>query len=347
MRLDEFFAVIMLLLPLFLAAVVTTAARGKGSWKKTRWISALTMHPDQGLVTQGLLWFSILVPFFYGVGAGLIVWSEYRLSLTPDGLATFVKISAMPLALFSLSLPLTILVSRLHATAQTANQIKLTRYKNNIDSFYAHRKEFFSYFGQIGEVKFLDCIDAKYKLHPRMHKTFFIGRPADGTPIANDAAFEEIERKLSSAVWMIDAVISDKNPKMTYDFYVCNLCSAIYVLAINLGLTEIYNGMAEKSTLVPVTLREGPKTLMTVGTTTDELIAAFRYIYSFFLNLCDFAGIEPKDIRQDDNYKYIFDGAKYKTIKTPPVVERLHAEDIQRTINEQKTNKFNSEIVKD
>lgn len=328
---DQIAAVILLFLPLVIGITATVAARGRGSWKKERWISALTMHPDQGLVRQGLLWVSILVPFFYGLAAGMIVWSPYTISLTPEGINNFVRISTFPLALFSLSLPLTILVSRLHATAQTANQITLTRYKNNIDSFYSHRKEMFSYFSQIGEVNFLDCINAKFKLHPRMHKTFFVGKPHEGTPQANGAAFSDIESKLESVRWQIHAVITDANPELTYDYYVANLCSAMYKLSMSLGLTEIYIELAGKSVLVPITLeKQGFKELITVGTTTTELIAAYRYAQSFFNNLCDFAGVEAVNPHNDNNYRYMFEGKSYSTIVSPPVIERLHANEIQQ-----------------
>ncbi|MCD5970441.1 hypothetical protein [Pseudomonas quasicaspiana] len=333
MRLDQLVAVLSLFIPLFLAAIVVVAVVGRGSWRKARWLSAFTMHPDQGLVRQGLLWLSIFVPLFYGLGAGIIVWSNYEISLTPEGLSSFVKISTIPLAVFSLSLPLTILVSRLHATAQTANQITITRYKNNIDTFYSHRKELFSYFGQIGEVNFLGCINAKFKLHPQIHKVFFKGKPDAGTPLANEEEFKDIEGKIDSALWKIHAVFTDANPELTYDFYVANLCSDIYRLALKLGLTEIYVELAEKSVLVPFPLETGTKPLMTVGTTSTELIAAFRYIYSFYSNLCDFAGLQALDRRNDDNHKYIFEGEAYKNIKKPPVIERLHAEDIKNTLD--------------
>ncbi|WP_421557895.1 hypothetical protein [Pseudomonas canadensis] len=333
MNLDQILAAFLLFLPLLSAAIVAAAARGKGSWKRDRWVSAFTMHPDQGLIRQGLLWLSILVPFFYGLAAGIIIWGDYQIVLTPDGLSTFVKISAIPLALFSLSLPLTILVSRLHATAQTANQITLTRYKNNIDSFYSHRKELFSYFAQIGDVVFLDCITAKFKLHPQIHKKFFTGKLTDGTPLANNAAFKEVESNIEGALWKIHAVLKDSNPEMTYDLYIANLCSEIYRLALTLGLTEIHITLAENSTLVPATINGEPKMLRTVGTTSTELVASFRYIFSFFHNLCDFAGVDPMDFRKDPNYRYIFEGNSYKTTTIPPVIERLHAEDIKTNIS--------------
>ena len=195
----------------------------------------------------------------------------------------------------------------------------------------------FSYFAQIGEVNFLDCINAKYKLHPKMHKNFFIGKPHEGTPQVNEAAFKEIEGKLESARWQIHAVITDANPELTYSFYVANLCSEIYRLSMSLGLTEIYIELAQKSILVPITLdKHGFKELITVGTTTTELIAAYRYAQSFFNNLCDFAGVEAVNPHKDNNYRYMFEGKSYQTIKTPPVIERLHANEIQQALEEYK-----------
>lgn len=333
----------LLVLPLLLASIILTITIGTGGWKKDRWVSTFTLHPEQGLAQQGLLWLSILVPFFYGAGAGLIVWNDYTLSLTTEGLTNFIKISPLPIALFSLALPLSILISRLHATAQTANQIRLTRYKNNIDSFYSHRKELFSYFQQIGEVNFLDCITAKYNLHPRIHKIYFNGHPESGTPTINNAAFKEIQRNLDHARWTIDKVVRDSNPEMTFSFYIANACSAIYNLAFKLGLTEIYIELAEKSILVPVTLEDGPKELLTVGTTTTELIAAYRYAHSFFDNLCDFAGYEPSEVL-NQHYTYILEGGTYKTIKTPLVVERLHSEDITNIMRESSNRSFEKSL---
>lgn len=336
-------AAITLVLPLLLVSVILIITMGKGSWKKSRWTSAFTLHPEQGLAQQGLLWLSILAPFSYGAAAGIIVWKGYELSLTAEGLSNFIKISPIPIAFFSIALPLSILVSRLHATAQTANQIRLTRYKNNIDSFYSHRKELFSYFQQIGEVNFLDCITAKYNLHPRMHKIYFIGTPESGTPAINEAAFKEIQRDLDHARWTIDKVVRDSNPEMTFSFYIANACSAIYNLAFKLGLTEIYIELAEKSVLVPITLEDGPKELLTVGTSTAELLAAYRYAHSFFDNLCDFATYEASKT-PNKHYTYILEGGGYKIIKTSLVVERLHSEDIPRITRESNNRSFDKQF---
>ena len=223
-------------------------------------------------------------------------------------------------------------MSRVHTTKQTAKQILLTSHKNNLDSFYSHRNELFSYFDIIGEVNYLNCIDAKYKIHPRVHKIFFNGSPNDGVPEVNVVAFQDIESELRSARWEIDAVIRDINPDLTFSFYVANCCSTIYRISHKLGLKELFITLAEKSVLVPVEIKgEGSKTLLTVGTTTDELVAAYRYANNYFTNLCDFSGYELK-VEDDYQYQYLDTGGKHKTINTPLVVEKLHETKIKKLI---------------
>lgn len=260
-------------------------------------------------------------------------WSDHSISLTSEGLRVFFSVSALPLGALSISLPLSVLVSRLHATKQTAKQIKITQKKNNIDLFHSHRKELFSYFAQIGEVEFLGCLTGKFKVHPRVHKVFFSGKPDDGIPLINQEAFEDIERELSTARYELDSVIRDVNPNLTYSFYIANFCSTIYRLSQKLGLPEIYVELSEKSVLVPTKLdgKEEEVELLTVGKTTDEAVAAYRYAKGYFRNLCDFAGREP-DRKEDEEYKYLEMGGKFRTVKEQKVIEKLHDNEIKRAI---------------
>ena len=313
-----------MLLPLFLPVLVVSSILGSGSWVLARLKSTLTLDEERGLAEQGLLWVSIISPFLYFIALGVIVWRGHSISLTSDGLRMFFSISTLPLGALSLSLPLSVLVSRLHATKQTAKQIKITNQKNNIDLFHSHRKELFGYFGQIGEVEYLDCLVGKFKVHPRVHKNFFIGKPEDGVPQINTEAFEDIERELSSARWQLDSIIRDVNPQLTYSFYIANFCSTIYRLSEKLGLPEIYVELAERSILVPTRLNgKEEMELLTVGKTTDEAVAAYRYAKSYYHNLCDFAGKEPVHA-EDDNLKYIEMGGRFRKIKEEKVIERLH-----------------------
>lgn len=329
---DIVYLAALLLLPFLIPVLVIAVILGSGSWLFERLQSTLTLHEERGLAEQGLLWVSMLSPFLYFLALGAISWSGHSISLTSEGLKVFFSISALPLGALSLSLPLSVLVSRLHATKQTAKQIKITQQKNNIDLFHSHRKELFSYFSQIDEVEYLGCLTGKFKVHPRVHKVFFSGSPEDGIPLINQEAFEDIERELSSARWQLDSVIRDVNPQFTYSFYIANFCSTIYRLSQKLGLPEIYVELSENSVLVPTKLDGKEKVeLLTVGKTTDEAVAAYRYAKGYFHNLCDFAGREP-DHEEDEEFKYLEMGGKYRTVKKEKVIERLHDNEIKEAI---------------
>lgn len=322
----------LILLPLIIPVLVVAVVLGRGSWFSDRLKLTLALNEDIGLAEQGLLWVSILSPFLYFIALGVISWSGYSIYLSGDGLMTFFTISALPLGALSLSLPLSVLVSRLHATKQTAKQIKITQQKNNIDLFHSHRKELFSYFSQVGEIEFLDCLTGRFKVHPRVHKVFFTGSPENGIPQINEEAFKDIESELSSARRQLDSIIRDVNPKLTYSFYIANFCSTIYRLSQKLGLPEIYVELAQSSVLVPTKL-DGKEEmeLLTVGKTTDEAVAAYRYAKGYFHNLCDFAGREP-DITEDEELKYIDMGVKFRAIKKEKVIEILHKNEIRQAI---------------
>ncbi|WP_368648796.1 hypothetical protein ABRY97_01370 [Castellaniella ginsengisoli] len=323
----------LILLPILIPTLACAGVLGSGPWFFDRFKSTLTLNEDSGLSEQGLLWISILSPFLYFLALGAVSWDGYSVSVTSEGLKKFVSISALPLGALSLALPLSVLVSRLHATKQTAKQIKITQQKNNIDLFHSHRKELFSYFSQIGEVEYLDCLTGKFKVHPRVHKIFFTGGPESGIPLINEGAFKNIERELSLARWQLDSIIRDKNPQLTYSFYIANFCSTIYRLSEKLGLPEIYVELAQNSLLVPTKLNDKEEMeLLTVGKTTNEAVAAYRYAKDYFHNLCDFAGRKPETI-EDDELKYIDVGGKFRTIKAEKVIERLHQNEIQQAIS--------------
>ncbi|MFI3218907.1 MAG: hypothetical protein QX189_07275 [Methylococcales bacterium] len=264
---------------------------------------------------------------------GVFAWEGYEISLTAKGLETFWSISKFPLLVLSVSIPLAGLVSRIHSTEQTATQIKLVMHKNNLDAFYVHRKELFSYFSQIGELGHIGEIKFEYKVYPRLHKIFFKGLPNGGTPEVNNFEFQVIEGTLRLAKMDIDKIIKDINSEKTFDLYIC-ACDCIYKLGDKLGLPEITVQLYEKSVHVPY--GEGHST--TVGVTTDELVEAYYYALNYFLTLCDFASYEP----QKELKKSLCIGSagdKYKNIKQPLVIERLHETIIKELIANEIGNK--------
>jgi hypothetical protein len=117
--------------------------------------------------------------------------------------------------------------------------------------------------------------------------------------------------------------------------YMLNACLTIHHLSRDLGLPEIYNELADRSILLELEVKgRGKEKYRSVGTTTDDLVAAYRYSNDYFINLCDFSGHPEQEIEEE--YKYIETGGKFRTINTPCVIEELHKNEISRRKNEQK-----------
>tara|TARA_R110002110_G_scaffold383611_1_gene595089 strand:- start:147 stop:488 length:342 start_codon:yes stop_codon:yes gene_type:complete len=98
-----------------------------------------------------------------------------------------------------------------------------------------------------------------------------------------------------------------------------------------LGLPEIYKDIAEKSILIEVDVKgNGKEEYLSVGKTTDDLVAAYRYASDYFRNLCDFSGHPIEEVEEE--FKYIETGGKFRTINVPGVVEELHRYEISKFI---------------
>lgn len=312
--------------PILLVSLLIGAFLGRDSFK---------LHPEKGLLKQGLLWLSILLPISYFLVFGVVAWEGYEIDVSSNGLTKFFAISAIPLAFLSLALPLTVLVSRLHSTEQTARQIIITNHKNNLDAFYSHRNELFSYFDRLQEADYFGAFKGRFKIHPRVHKVFFSGDPSSGVPEVNAEMFKSIESSLASARWQIDFVLRNKDPDKIFSFYLLNACVTIHHLSRCLGLPEIYKDLADRSVLIEVEVNgQGKEKYLSVGTTTDDFVAAYRYANDYFTNLCDFAGYSKKEAEEE--HKYIETGGKFRTINVPGVVEQLHANEIRKLADEKK-----------
>lgn len=313
--------------PVLLVSLLIGAVLGRGSFK---------LNPERGLLKQGLLWLSILLPISYFFVLGIIAWDGYEVDLSSSGLTKLFSISAIPLTFLSLALPLTVLVSRLHSTEQTARQILITNHKNNLDAFYSHRNELFSYFDRLQETDYFGALKGSFKIHPRVHKVFFLGDPTSGVPEVNAEMFKSVENSLASARWEIDSVLRNKDPDKAFSHYLLNACVTMHHLSICLGLPEIYRDLADRSVLLEVEVNgSGKEKFLSVGTTTDDLVAAYRYANDYFTNLCDFAGHSKR--KTEEEHKYIDTGGKFRTIKVPGVIEQLHANEIRKLADEQKT----------
>jgi len=248
----------------------------------------LTLHTEKSIGHQPIFWLSIIFPVVNFFLLGSYAWSGYTLRFDAEGFKTFVSISALPLGVLSLAIPLSASVSRFHATKQTAKQIQIVSQKNNIDLFHAHRKELFSYFEQVDEFKLHDKLTALNKPHPRLHKIFFKGDPMFGTPTADKQKFEDIDKLLESTRGNLISILDNVNPQMSFGFYIQFFCRDVVILAYELGLQEVID-LSAASPTYPLERNGRKLNLESIGETTDEAIAAFKCIENFYSNLCDFA----------------------------------------------------------
>lgn len=111
---------------------------------------------SEPLTHQYLFWAAILVPLTAFIIIGVICWYGHSVQLDATGFSNFLSLSKFPLALLSLSLPFGVIVTNIHRTIQTNEQISQTKKKNKIDEFYAHQKSHVEYFTSVinGELCF-------------------------------------------------------------------------------------------------------------------------------------------------------------------------------------------------
>lgn len=323
---NAFLAIIFIVfVPPFLSCVTViecTRRMIKGEPEYRNWLKdrelvkyVLSLHPNKGLSAQGLFWLAILTPFFYFVILGAFAWNGYVLRFDAEGYKTFISISALPLGVLSLALPLSVSVARFHSSKQTARQIEIVSQKNNVDLFHSHRKELFSYFTQVGETEYSKTLTGKSHVHPRIHKLFFMGSPEKGAPIPNEEMFSEIKKDIFSLFNLLDAVINNVNKELTFDFYIANFCPQLYSTALKLGLIDII--LAFKNTSIEsIEDAEGNK-YRTVGQCTEDSITSMKYIFNFYNNLCDFAGYpsSQKDLLKDYSHLILNDSYKKNKIQ--------------------------------
>ncbi|MBC2660013.1 hypothetical protein H7A76_31675 [Pseudomonas sp. MSSRFD41] len=267
----------------------------KSKQTKFKKLKVFSLDADRGLAEQGYLWLSILTPLIYFLVFGYFSWRDYAPALNEQGFSKFIEISTLPLALLSLSLPLSVLSARIHATHQTSTQIEATKHKNNLDSYYAHRKSMFEYFGALRKISYLEALTGDFYAHPRLHKRFFIDKgPENGTPDVNQEQFTDAIKTLKEIREHIhNTLIKDTEYLISAEQYII-ASKKIIKLSKLLDLPAIYEDLLRKNQAYQLTPdKDSPEKdieIITIGESKIELIAAYRYTRSFLRVLCEFAG---------------------------------------------------------
>ncbi|MCP2140755.1 UNVERIFIED_ORG: hypothetical protein J2Y94_002080 [Pseudomonas poae] len=288
--------------PLILSMILVLTIFHRGKIGLTELGDTLRLHCDAGLANQPLFWWSICAPASYFLATGAVCWYGYEISISSEGFSKFISISALPLALLSLAIPLGVTVARFHSTEQTAkqisiaaNQLSIAQLKNNADAFYAHRKEFFAYFDKIGTVNFLNTIEVKYQINPRLHGLIFRGKPETGSPKINAELISELVSKIKFIRNCLDHVLKNLEPERTFTWYT-TAASEIYWIAVTLGISEISKDLNNASVTLTGFYEDGSTMRQrSIGQTTVQAIAAYRCTKSYILTILHFA-VDEKSI---------------------------------------------------
>lgn len=333
---------LLLIAPLTLSMILVLSVFHKGKVGITELLHTLHLHSDDGLVKQPLFWLSIFAPVSYFITTGIVCWYGYEISISAQGFGTFVGISALPLALLSLAIPLGVTVARFHSTEQTAkqisiasNQLSIVRHKNNLDAFYSHRKEFFAYFDKIGTVNFLNTLEVKYQVNPRLHGLIFNGKPETGTPEINAELISQLVSKIKFIRICLDKVLQNIDPEQTLTWYT-TAASDIYWISVTLGIREINQELNNLSVTLTGFYEDGEVMRQrSIGTTTVQAISAYRCAKSYILTILHFS-CDTKSIDEiyEGEIAHIDTSGAYLRINTNGlVIERNFAGDSETPWN--------------
>lgn len=247
------------------------------------------LQTDKGVGEQPVFWLSIAIPVVLAFITGWIALQGKSLSLSADGFKEFLSISTLPLIFLGTSVPLSTLVWRLHATRQTAEQIIVTRLKNNVDAFYAHRKALVDYFSYVDEVMYEGEVKGVFKAHPRLHLKFFVNQTPDkGMPFYDEAAFKGAIELLSAARTALAVIISEKNAVKKIQAY-SRASEVLTELGTLLVLKELYERLPAEGREYQLPGDSGT-VFRSLGLEVEQLIGAYRYSRSVMRLLCEFAG---------------------------------------------------------
>ena len=317
-----------LLLLIILPSILTTFLVGvffnKGLFRPTEIWKIFSLKSDDGLAKQALFWWSIFTPAMYFMSFGLISWQGYDILISSEGFKKFIEISTLPIALFSLAIPLGVVIARFHSTEQTARQITIAKHKNNLDAFYAHRKEFFAYFDKMGTITFLDTLDVDYNINPKLHGLLFKGSPENGTPELDEELISQVIGKIKFIRTCLNKVLLNSDPELTYTWYT-TAANDIYWISLMLGIREI-NTKINNMSVTLIGYGENGETIRqrSIGKSTVQAICAYRCIKSYILIILHFSGSQSaiEDVYEGE-IEYIDKTGGYMHINpTGPVIER-------------------------
>ncbi|USD66834.1 hypothetical protein [Vibrio sp. SCSIO 43136] len=165
----------------------------------------LKLNPNLGLDKQPLFWISVLLPLVIAVGLGMPIWLNYTLEFSEAAYVRFMDISRLPLAVSTLSIPLGVLIGRIHGTKQTSLQIEkanlqLEKSQQQLELTYSEnrKKNYLDHYAHFKE--FVTNIDASISVDRLYRQIFPSASLTNGNLEVEKEYFSELLSNLSRSV---------------------------------------------------------------------------------------------------------------------------------------------------
>ncbi|WP_323774694.1 hypothetical protein [Alcanivorax sp.] len=129
--------------------------------QQANYLSSLFRVDAKALHAQPLLWLVLSAPFFWGIAVSIpFVWAK-KLDVSAAGIAYFFESVRYGIYILSVSLPMGLLVARMHSTVQVEAQIETAAAQNTFTNFYRHRDVIRKHIEEICEKYALKIATAK------------------------------------------------------------------------------------------------------------------------------------------------------------------------------------------
>lgn len=174
---------------------------------------------ERKLSAQFMFWLSILVPLISSIILSIPLWLQTKINLSAEGYANFLQAFKLPIGVLSLSIPFVAIVSHIHRTIQTSEQIQTTRKKNTADSFFSHNKFIIEALTKIPEEEIkVGGRKIKYKINNpyKLYDNLFKGSSYENGVVTEKFSekIEDIKKSINSIAKSIQKANSTKPNKL-------------------------------------------------------------------------------------------------------------------------------------
>lgn len=258
-------------------------------------------HPKFNLIRQPSLYLALLVPIFYSLSVGTVIWSNYHLDISENGIITFWEISKLPISIFATCIPLSILVARIHSSEQISLQIELAEEKNNFELYYMHKEKFTQLLNETVEIPlFIKNVLGNEKLFDRielLYNNFFPeSNNTDGfTTKCSTQQLNKSRDLRNSFIEKLSIFSNSRTEKDASHNYGLLRSDAMSFMSI-LGANNVFLKMGDDGSYITF-IGENEIRVSYIDLTVDNWFSIYQLGFQIYATICIFSHIDSPEYR--------------------------------------------------